>query len=201
MSSGNTLGTPFVRNALWLYIDGHHHTFLVAGCPVPPFFNEFTGYNKPEASKHRKRSAVNMDAKSLRLHATALREFLVSSWIKQDKWKEMCGNFKFSFDKYISNLAHKRQKTLGSESSGVTLTDSIHVKVLNSVSSVPSQLNDLLDELSTKLNYEYVLVQDFTPTKRLNRFYYICQLEKGIPFPAVLCQRECWEQSLYMENT
>ena len=128
VSSGNTLGTPFVRNALWLYIDGHHHTFLVAGCPVPPFFNEFTGYNKPEASKHRKRSAVNMDAKSLLLYATALREFLVSSWIKQDKWKEMCENLKLligSFDKYISHFVHKRQKTLYSGSSGATLTDSL----------------------------------------------------------------------------
>ena len=61
----------------------------------------------------------------------------------------MCENLKLLigyFGKYISHLAHKRQKTLDSESSGATLTDSI--KVLNSVFL---QLNDLLDELSTKL--------------------------------------------------
>jgi len=29
--------------------------------------------------------------------------------------------------------------------------------------------------------------QDFIPMKCLDRFYYICLLEKGIPFPAVLC--------------
>ena len=90
MSGGNTHGTPFVRtlcNALW-YIDGHHHTFQEAGCPIPAMFKEFTGYNKPEASKHRKRSAVNMDAKALQQHATALKEFLVSSWIKRDQWKK-----------------------------------------------------------------------------------------------------------------
>ena len=93
-----------------------------------------------------------------------------------------------SFDKYISHLAQKRQKTLDSaSSSGANITDSIHVKVLNKVSSVPSQLNGLVDELSTKLNYEYLFVQDFTPTKRLDRFYYIRLLEKGIPFPAILC--------------
>jgi len=132
---GNTHGTPSVRtlcNALW-YIDGHHHTFLEAGCPIPSMFKEFTGYNKPDTSKHRKRSAANMDAKFLQLHATALREFLVSSWIKQDQWKEMSENLHLlvgSFDKHISHLAQNRQKTLDSaSSSGANITDSIHVKV------------------------------------------------------------------------
>ena len=94
-----------------------------------------------------------------------------------------------SFEKYISHLAEKRQKTLHSAtvSSGVNITDEIHINVLKTVSSTPSQLSDLHDELSAKLNYEYLFVRDFTPPKRLDRFYYIRLLERGLPFPAVLC--------------
>lgn len=117
-SGGDTHGTPFVRtlcNALW-YIDGHHQTFKEAGCPIPPMFKGFTGYNKPEASKHRKRSAVNMDAKALRLHATSLKEFLMSSWIKRDQWKKMYESLHLlvsSIEKYVSYLAVKKAENSG----------------------------------------------------------------------------------------
>jgi len=68
MSKGNLHGEPFVRalsSALW-YIDGHHHTLKEAGCPVPEMFSGFSGFNRPEISKHRKRSVMNMDSKILK---------------------------------------------------------------------------------------------------------------------------------------
>lgn len=92
-----------------------------------------------------------------------------------------------SIEKYVSYLAGKRQKTLESTGGGVNIADSIYLKVLNAVSSTPSQLSGLLDEFSAKLNYEYLFVRDFTPPKHLDRFHYIHLLERGLPFPAVLC--------------
>ena len=44
-----------LRDTLW-YIDGSHGTLSERSCGVPEIFKQFTGYNKPEVSKHRKRA-------------------------------------------------------------------------------------------------------------------------------------------------
>ena len=192
ISKGNLHGAPFVRalsSALW-YIDGHHHTLKEAGCPVPEMFTGFSGFNRPEISKHRKRSVTNMDANNLKQHATALKEFLLTSWIKHERWKQMYQSLDLlasSLEKYVFHLIEKKQKYLEPKTSGIVIADSIHIKVLKVSDSSSSQLSSLIDELSTKGNYEYFFVGDFTPPKRIDRFYYIRQLENGLPFRTVLC--------------
>ena len=45
---------------LW-YIDGHHHLLSERSTvSVPSMFKQFQDYNKPELSKHRKRSQSNL---------------------------------------------------------------------------------------------------------------------------------------------
>lgn len=46
-------------NVLW-YLDGHHAVLSSRSCSIPSFFSRFTGFNKPELSKHRKRSISNL---------------------------------------------------------------------------------------------------------------------------------------------
>lgn len=192
ISKGNLHGAPFVRalsSALW-YIDGHHHTLKEAGCPVPEMFSGFSGFNRPEISKHRKRSVMNMDAKNLKEHATALKEFLLTSWIKHERWKQMYQSLDLlasSLEKYVFHLIEKKQKYLEPNNSGMLIADSIHIKVLKVSNTSSSRLSSLIDELSAKGNYKYLFVGDYTPLKRIDRFYYIRQLENGLPFPAVLC--------------
>ena len=47
-----------LTETLW-YIDGHHDIFKSRSFPIPDCFDTFTGYNTPEASKHRKRQIGN----------------------------------------------------------------------------------------------------------------------------------------------
>ena len=132
---------------------------------------------------------MNMDAKILKQHATALKEFLLTSWIKHERWKQMYQCLEVlssSFQKHVSHSLQKKQKYL-EPNSGIAVADSIHIKVLTVSDSSSSQLISLINELSAKDNYEYLFVRDFTPPKRMDRFYYIRQLENGLPFPAVLC--------------
>jgi len=175
ISKGNLHGAPFVHalsSALW-YIDGHHHTLKEAGCPVPEMFSGFSGFNRPEMSKHRKRSVMNMDAKNLKEYATALKEFLLTSWIKHEQWKQMYQSLDLlasSLEKYVFHLKEKKQKYLEPKNSGIVIADSFHIKVLKVSDSSSSQLSSLIDELSAKGNYKYLFVGDFTPPKLLIDF-------------------------------
>ena len=57
-----SIGEQLVGNlteTLW-YVDGHHDVFKNRGFQIPGVFSCFTGYNTPEASKHRKRQVGNM---------------------------------------------------------------------------------------------------------------------------------------------
>lgn len=61
-SKADVVGKKFVSslvNCLW-YIDGRIHVFTKQGFKLPDLVTCFVGYNKPEASKHRKRTVENV---------------------------------------------------------------------------------------------------------------------------------------------
>ena len=81
-------GKPFISdlcNVLW-YVDGHHEVLASRSCPIPSLFKSFVGFNKPELSKHRKRSISNMSKDKLLEYSTVLQNYVVSSWIQQTEW-------------------------------------------------------------------------------------------------------------------
>ena len=141
-SQGRKHGGPFVRcltDALW-YFDGHQHTLREAGYPVPDYFREFSGYNRPELSKHRKRTAQNMESSTIRHHAFTLKEFLMSSWIKGDSWKSMktsITELTTHLEGYASYLSRKRHRTEGS-STCMSVTDSMHLRSLPVIALPPT---------------------------------------------------------------
>lgn len=62
-------GKPFVTelcNVLW-FVDGHHGVLSSRSCPIPSLFTRFNGYNRPELSKHRKRSISNLSREKYRI--------------------------------------------------------------------------------------------------------------------------------------
>ena len=68
-------GKPFITdlcNLLW-FIDGHHDVFRSRSCTIPTYFSKFVGFNRPELSKHRKRSISNMSREKLLEHAATLQ--------------------------------------------------------------------------------------------------------------------------------
>ena len=84
----DSVGKKFITdlsNTLW-YIDGHHRVLSSRSCDIPKFFSNFTGYNRPEKSKHRKRSISNLKRDKLLELASNLQEHVVSSWIQRHEW-------------------------------------------------------------------------------------------------------------------
>lgn len=188
---GNTHGAPFVRalrDALW-YVDGHHHTLRESGNPVPPNMAKFMGYNKPELSKHRKRKSSNLDVQSLKYHASSLRGFLLSSWMKDDSWKTMREDvmkLSSSLEGYVALLVSKRKKPTDAGCSRASIGDSMHFQTLPLTENFSFQLQPLVDELRGKEYYTFVFVRDFAPSQRAERFRYIRNLEQGLPFHTIL---------------
>ena len=48
-----------LSDVLW-YINGQHTKLSERSCEVPVIFSQFTGYNNPERSKHRKRAITSL---------------------------------------------------------------------------------------------------------------------------------------------
>lgn len=81
-------GKPFVQDlckVLW-YLDGHHQVFASRSCPIPALFSQFVGFNRPELSKHRKRSMSNLSRDKIDEFSTMLQDYSMSSWMQQEEW-------------------------------------------------------------------------------------------------------------------
>ena len=80
-------GSNFVNgltDCLW-YLDGQHSTLDDRACHIPPEFRHFQGYNQPEKSGHRKRTAESVSAGVLDHHCTVLNSLLLQSWMQSLK--------------------------------------------------------------------------------------------------------------------
>ena len=73
---------------LW-YIDGHHMTLQSRTKKIPELFSAFSGYNRPELNKHRKRTIDNLKSDILKSHVCTLQGFLGSTWMDQPAWREI----------------------------------------------------------------------------------------------------------------
>ena len=68
-------GTLFLKklcDCLW-YVDGHHDTIPEKAPKIPELFACFTGYNRPESHKHRKRVRGNLSMTQLCTHSLTLQ--------------------------------------------------------------------------------------------------------------------------------
>ncbi len=132
-----------------------------------------------------------MESSTIRHHASSLKEFLMSSWIKGDTWHTMktaITKLTTHLEGYVDRyLARKRTKTQGSCTS-TSVTDSKHIQSLSVIAIPPTDLKPLVDDLNKREHHERVFVRDFSPENCMKRFGYrnIHLLENGLPFPALL---------------
>ena len=97
-------------DVLW-YLDGHYSTLAERSCTVPLVFHQFSGYNRPELSKHRKRKVGALCAESLRSHSQRLFGNLqgvfwnTGTWVKFKSEVELLAK---SLAKYADMLSSKR---------------------------------------------------------------------------------------------
>jgi len=77
-----------LTDCLW-YVDGHTSSMESRSCRIPEEFKQFTGYNVPEKSKHRRRESGNMCATTLDNLSSVLNKFLLQPWFLNAVWKMM----------------------------------------------------------------------------------------------------------------
>ncbi len=87
--TANSTGAEFVTaltDTLW-YIYGHSCTLHSRACSVPQEFQQFSGYNQPDQSKHRWQDAENLSASILDSHSSILNKFAMYPWFTSAPWK------------------------------------------------------------------------------------------------------------------
>ena len=113
-------GTTFINTvveALW-YIDGNHKTLSDRGYPVPTMFEAFTGYNRPEARKKRKRTRANLTESDLEIQSSSLYSLAGGSYMKHQNWRsvrEAILRLAESLRQYSNYLKKQREVVAGTE--------------------------------------------------------------------------------------
>ncbi|XP_019855512.1 PREDICTED: uncharacterized protein LOC109584273 [Amphimedon queenslandica] len=184
-------GKPFLldlSNVLW-YLDGHHDVLASRSCPIPILFKPFVGFNRPELSKHRKRSISNMSRDKLLEYSSLLQEHVMSSWMQQTEWtffrNELIALVESlaSYASYLSIRNKAMKEHHSSPEPSVSFSDSSTVRHIKSSSSVSPLLSELDDAIASKPEYCKLCVHDFSPQDNRRRYLYIRELEKGLSHP------------------
>jgi len=68
-------------------VDGAHDTLAERACGVPGVFKKFTNNNRPDLSKHRKRSAVSLSRDVLLALSQSLFQVLQYTFWNRTQWK------------------------------------------------------------------------------------------------------------------
>lgn len=190
VDGGNTLGKSFLSklwDVLW-YIDGHHAAFENCSLPIPEALRQFSGYNTPELSKHRKRKVGNMSYDILISHVGYLKECLLTGWMQQQRWCALRGindELATCWDDYTTYL-HQQSKIVKQKQDSHSVSDFGTVKVLPINASVSSRIQPLYSVLEEKPVYTQVAVNAFAPMDPKLKYQYMRDLEKGLPIPSVL---------------
>ena len=166
-----TYGKQFIRhltNLFW-YIDGHHEVLASRACPIPVYFSTFVGYNRPELSKHRKRSISNLSRDVLLEHATVLHDYAMSSWIQQPEWEAFkTGYLQLieAISAYASYLAIRNKSMKRHHSSpepAVSFADSCNIRHIMKSSSVSPLLSEIDSVVTDSILYQRICVSEYTP--------------------------------------
>ena len=192
--AANSSGVRLVKvlvECFW-YLDGRYHIFAKQGYSIPPVFSNFTGYNVPQASKHRKRVLDNMDASTLCEHTTSLLSCLQGAY-----WNEsVFSNFKKQIEQLIESLLgyqyylesqNKKMRFLHeSEVPVLKLSDSLTVEIVKKSHAVLPCFNNLNETLSQVEPYQHLPITEFCPSEVQPRYRYIQQLKSGLNVPFVI---------------
>ena len=184
-------GKPFIcdlSNVLW-YIDGHHEVLASRSCPIPSLFKSFVGFNKPELSKHRKRSISNMSKDKLVEYSTVLQNYVVSSWIQQAEWSFLKEGLVESLASYASYLSMRNKAMKLHHSSpepSVSFSDAQSIKFIKSSSDMSPLLTELNTAIKSSPYYTRIFVNDYTPDDKRRRYLFMRELDKGVSEPTYL---------------
>ena len=142
-----------LRNALW-YVDGSHSTLNERSCEVPDIFSQFSDYNIPEASQHRKRSPSSLSREDLLALSQKLFSILHHQFWMRVNWIELKSPVKVlaqSLSKYAEYLANKRvrmQEIHTSSDTTRSVGENLTVCFTKARSSHPPYLQPVIDTVT-----------------------------------------------------
>ena len=189
LESGKSYITT-LTSTLW-YIDQHHCTLATRGYHVPDLFKPFSGYKRPELSKHRKRDHNSLNADKLSAFASSLYDSLLLAWLNTPQWasfREATEQLARAVDFYVGYLRSQNKKMKTHHlSEAIPIADKTSVELLP-VNLTPSKsLTSLSDAVSTKGVYEQIFVGDYIPSDSREKYHCIQDLRRGLRRPCVLC--------------
>ena len=183
-------GKPFLIdlcNTLW-YIDGHHHVLKSRSCPIPSMFSQFVGFNKPELSKHRKRSISNMSQEKLTECALQLQEHAWSSWMQHTNWQSFRDDLLSliesisSYSSYLQ-IRNKSMKLHHASTTPASFSDSTILKYINSNPVISPLLREVNNVIASSCCYQKICINDYCPIEKRRKYIFIRELEKGLSVP------------------
>ena len=146
-------------------------------------FLMFTGYNVPEASKHRKRSLQNMSSSTLQELSDTLFSCLQCSYWDSSSW----GTFKADIEMLASSLSryscyltdqNKKMKNIhSSPHPSRQISDHLSFQFLPKCDVVDPLLRELDTDLSMKENYVFSVVEELCPPEPRKKYEYLERLK------------------------
>ena len=175
-----------LRDVLW-YIDGHSSTMEIRSeNRIPSFFEQFAGFNRPEKSKHRKRTIENLSSEKLKIHCLNLKEVLLCMPFLRDteEWQnihENCSKLIDVIESYLDYLKEKRVKMrLINETPRTTIEDGSNITVLRkNVRGVNDALVKLNNAVKLSAEYQPLNIREYLESGiDRQRVHYIIEILK-----------------------
>ena len=192
-TSGNKL-VHLLCDILW-HIDGHHHVFMSRSVAIPMELEEFSNYNVPQLSKHRKRRTCNLSSDVLKQYALELSVILEESYWNRDRWcdfKQILLTLLNSISGYV-NYLNSKNKAMKERHKSPTPVREIGKNLCIKLLSPCSMRGDSLFEKSVEIElektsyFEYVHLTRFLPSDPAKKHQVLQSLlQEGLSVPTVL---------------
>ena len=203
----------FVRiltDVLW-FLDGHQSTLRERSCETPVVFDQFANFNRPELSKHRKRSTSSLSSECfckcvcvhsctcipgdvVRSNSQRLFQHLQAGFWGRSEWQAFKHEVEIlarSLQKYCDHLCAKKQRTFAnhhSQEQVCSIENSLSVQFVQQQHTVSSTLQSLCEEIEWAGPDTPVSLQDMNmlPEYRKRRYEYIEAIKNGLNVPVIL---------------
>ena len=179
-------------NTLW-YKDGHHHVFQERATSIPTVFRQFSNYNNPHLSKHRKRLTSNISSEQLHEFALDITIMLNSNFFDRPEWINIRGELVSlseslsAYARYLNQKAKRMNLYHRSPTPIRDLSSNLKLKfILPSV--IPQPLFRNIDAVfQSKADYEYESLTHLLPSDSTQKHRFLDQLfSNGLSVPCVV---------------
>ena len=156
---------------------------------MPVVFKQFSDYNVPQMSKHRKRANTSLSAQ---VHSHRLFACLQAGFWDHACWKTLKAEVELlarMLQTYADVISEKRLKMLelhGSQEQVRTIANSMTVHYLAARHTLEQCLQDLLSSIEEAGPNVPVSLESFLPSDRRRRYEYVEHVKTGMKMPTVL---------------